>query len=190
MTPPFRRVRGRDAPTRVVVDRASRLGGVVPAASLQGRISLFSGAGHDGTAGLRAIKEQGGVTIAQLPDSASYDGMPRAAIATGLVDYVLSPEELYAKVEGTLALEGTAILLQGGMLAVTLLVLALLEYLRQAPGEGVLKKDIDTEHLPEQGITSGQLQFGLVRVLDKLHPLRVQAGGQQSLQRRFQFVPV
>src|SRR3569833_2087738 len=49
---------------------------------------ILSGTGSDGTIGLRAVKEQGGLTIAQL--GAEYDGMMRSAVATGLVDFVLS----------------------------------------------------------------------------------------------------
>ena len=61
---------------------------------------VLSGTGGDGSAGLRAVKEEGGLVIAQDPDEAGYDGMPRSAIATGLVDAVLPvagiPEALAA----------------------------------------------------------------------------------------------
>ncbi len=50
---------------------------------------ILSGTGADGSVGLRAIKERGGVVIVQDPDEAGYDGMPRNAILTGLVDHVL-----------------------------------------------------------------------------------------------------
>ena len=50
---------------------------------------VLSGTGADGSVGLKAIKEQGGLVIAQDPDEASYDGMPRNAILTGSVDQVL-----------------------------------------------------------------------------------------------------
>jgi two-component system CheB/CheR fusion protein len=50
---------------------------------------VLSGTGTDGTLGLRAIKSAGGMVIAQEPTSAQYDGMPRSAIATDVVDYVL-----------------------------------------------------------------------------------------------------
>jgi two-component system, chemotaxis family, CheB/CheR fusion protein len=52
---------------------------------------VLSGTGSDGAHGLRAIKGEGGMAIAQTPETAAYDGMPRSAIATGLVDYVLPP---------------------------------------------------------------------------------------------------
>jgi two-component system, chemotaxis family, CheB/CheR fusion protein len=58
---------------------------------------LFSGSGTDGTLGLRAVKEHGGMVMAQSPESAQHDPMPRSAIATGLVDHVLPPEDLAAK---------------------------------------------------------------------------------------------
>lgn len=58
---------------------------------------VLSGMGEDGTAGLRAIKQQGGHTYAQSPDSSQYDSMPRHAIAADLVDYVEAPELLYAE---------------------------------------------------------------------------------------------
>ena len=50
---------------------------------------ILSGTGADGSAGLKAIKEKGGFVIAQEPKEAAFDGMPRAAIATGGVDLVL-----------------------------------------------------------------------------------------------------
>ncbi len=55
---------------------------------------LFSGAGSDGTLGVRAIRGGGGLVIAQDPDTAQFDTMPRSAIATGLVDFVLPPERM------------------------------------------------------------------------------------------------
>jgi two-component system CheB/CheR fusion protein len=50
---------------------------------------VMSGTGSDGAVGLTRIKEQGGIAMAQLPDDAAHDGMPLAAIATGMVDIVL-----------------------------------------------------------------------------------------------------
>ena len=55
---------------------------------------ILSGTGADGTRGLRAIKEHGGLCIAQEPTSANYDGMPSSAIGTGLVDIVAAPREI------------------------------------------------------------------------------------------------
>ena len=50
---------------------------------------ILSGTGSDGSLGLKAVKEKGGLVIAQDPDEAEYDGMPRSAILTGAVDLVL-----------------------------------------------------------------------------------------------------
>jgi two-component system, chemotaxis family, CheB/CheR fusion protein len=55
---------------------------------------VFSGTGSDGTLGARAIKGEGGMVMAQAPESTEYDGMPRSVIATGLVDYVLPPADM------------------------------------------------------------------------------------------------
>ena len=49
---------------------------------------ILSGTGTDGTVGLRTIKAESGLTIAQDPQSAKYQGMPRSAIAAGVVDVV------------------------------------------------------------------------------------------------------
>ncbi|MBT1702400.1 chemotaxis protein CheB [Chryseosolibacter indicus] len=53
---------------------------------------ILSGTGTDGTKGIEAIKKQGGLAIVQDPITADFDGMPNSAIATGLVDLILSPE--------------------------------------------------------------------------------------------------
>ncbi len=58
---------------------------------------ILSGTGTDGTLGLRAIKEHGGLAIAQTTDSAQYDAILRSAIATGLVDHVVPVEEMPAR---------------------------------------------------------------------------------------------
>ena len=58
---------------------------------------VLSGAGSDGTLGVRAVKEVGGMVMVQTPTSAEYDSMPQSALATGLVDYVLPPEEMPAQ---------------------------------------------------------------------------------------------
>lgn len=55
---------------------------------------VLSGSGADGSVGLARIKEQGGITLAQLPEDAEYDSMPRAAIETGMVDIVLAVAEM------------------------------------------------------------------------------------------------
>ena len=58
---------------------------------------VLSGTGSDGTLGVRAIKGEGGMIMAQSPATTEYDGMPRNAIATGLVDYILPPAEMPAQ---------------------------------------------------------------------------------------------
>ena len=55
---------------------------------------ILSGAGSDGAHGIEAIKERGGITIAQEPRSAQFSSMPDSAVATGFVDLVLPPEEI------------------------------------------------------------------------------------------------
>ncbi|NTU84821.1 MAG: chemotaxis protein CheB, partial [Chloroflexales bacterium] len=59
---------------------------------------ILSGQGSDGALGLARIKELGGITLAQEPDEAAFDGMPRAAIATGFVDYVLPVDQIPAQI--------------------------------------------------------------------------------------------
>jgi two-component system, chemotaxis family, CheB/CheR fusion protein len=58
---------------------------------------VLSGTGSDGTLGVRAIKGEGGMVMAQSPESTEYDGMPRSAIATGLVDYELPAADMPAQ---------------------------------------------------------------------------------------------
>ncbi len=61
----------------------------------QGAIGIIlSGTGTDGTLGLRAIKAESGMTIAQDPQSAKYQGMPRSAMAAGVVDVVQPPGQM------------------------------------------------------------------------------------------------
>ena len=58
---------------------------------------ILSGTGTDGSVGIKAIKESGGLLMVQHPHEAEYDGMPRAAIATGLADVVLPVAQLAEK---------------------------------------------------------------------------------------------
>lgn len=60
---------------------------------------ILSGTGSDGAYGIRAIKAEGGITIAQSPASAKYDGMPFSAINTGKVDLVISIDEMANEIE-------------------------------------------------------------------------------------------
>jgi two-component system chemotaxis response regulator CheB len=55
---------------------------------------ILTGSGSDGAMGIKAIKERGGTTIAQDPDTAEHGAMPAAAIATGMVDFVLPIGEI------------------------------------------------------------------------------------------------
>ncbi|BCM93958.1 chemotaxis protein methyltransferase [Abditibacteriota bacterium] len=59
---------------------------------------VLSGVDGDGAIGIKRIKEYGGVTVVQDPDEAEHDGMPRAAIETGMVDWILGIEPMVAKV--------------------------------------------------------------------------------------------
>src|SRR6202789_4014122 len=55
---------------------------------------VLSGTGADGTAGMEDIKAEGGITFAQDPATAKYDGMPRSAIDSGCADFILAPKDM------------------------------------------------------------------------------------------------
>lgn len=57
---------------------------------------VLSGSGKDGASGIRAIKEAGGITLAQSPDTAEFRHLPEAVIETGCVDFVLPLEKMGA----------------------------------------------------------------------------------------------
>ncbi len=59
---------------------------------------VLSGTGSHGTLGIREIKLAGGMVMAQEPDTAEYNQMPQSAISTGMVDYVLPPEQMPATI--------------------------------------------------------------------------------------------
>ncbi|HEY5465147.1 MAG TPA: chemotaxis protein CheB [Hanamia sp.] len=59
---------------------------------------VLSGTASDGTQGLKAIKDHGGLTFAQDEESAQYDGMPSSAAQAGVVDFILPPEEIPKKI--------------------------------------------------------------------------------------------
>ena len=67
----------------LAIDRGSKAIGIV-----------LSGTGSDGTLGTRAIKEAGGMVMAQDEHTAKFDGMPRSSISTGLVDFIMPPNEM------------------------------------------------------------------------------------------------
>jgi two-component system CheB/CheR fusion protein len=55
---------------------------------------ILSGTASDGTLGVKAVKGEGGMVMVQQPETAKYDGMPRSAIETGLVDFILPVEKM------------------------------------------------------------------------------------------------
>src|SRR5689334_11301948 len=59
---------------------------------------VLSGTGANGSMGMKRVKEMGGLCIAQDPQEAEYDDMPRHSIATGLVDYVLPVAQIPAQI--------------------------------------------------------------------------------------------
>ena len=58
---------------------------------------VLSGTASDGTKGLKAIKDHGGITFAQDEASAAYEGMPHSAAQAGVVDFILPPEKIPQK---------------------------------------------------------------------------------------------
>ena len=58
---------------------------------------VLSGTAFDGTIGLKKIKELGGATIAQEPETAAFKGMPQSAIDADVIDYILAPEDIAPK---------------------------------------------------------------------------------------------
>jgi len=60
---------------------------------------IVSGYDGDGAAALCGIKEVGGITIAQKPETASQPDMPESAIASGCIDFVLSPEDIALEIK-------------------------------------------------------------------------------------------
>ena len=63
---------------------------------------ILSGAGSDGSLGLREIHAAGGLVLAQSPETAAHDGMPSSAVRTGLVDMVLPIADMGAALARTL----------------------------------------------------------------------------------------
>jgi len=60
---------------------------------------VLSGTATDGTLGLKAIKDHGGITFAQDEESAAYEGMPHSAAQAGVVDFILPPEKIPGKLQ-------------------------------------------------------------------------------------------
>jgi len=69
---------------------------------------IVSGYDGDGAAALCGIREAGGITIAQRPDTAGQPDMPESAIASGCIDFVLSPEQIAAQIKRSAAAEARA----------------------------------------------------------------------------------
>ena len=60
---------------------------------------VLSGTGSDGSRGIKTLKEAGALTIVQDPESAKFDGMPKSALNTGVIDLIVRPEEIGAKLD-------------------------------------------------------------------------------------------
>ncbi|MEL6927361.1 MAG: chemotaxis protein CheB [Cyanobacteria bacterium J06600_6] len=73
---------------------------------------VLSGTGSDGTKGLTAINQAGGFTLVQQPESAQFDGMPRSAIATGIIDRILTPADLAKIVHQLVRFPGSQVQVQ------------------------------------------------------------------------------
>ena len=92
-----------DRPGRVAVDLFFRT--LADTHGPHATAIVLSGLDSDGAIGIKRIKERGGLTIAQDPAEAQHDGMPRAAIATGMVDWVLPVAEMPRRVARYVELE-------------------------------------------------------------------------------------
>ena len=57
---------------------------------------VLTGGGSDATDGVQAVKQVGGIVIAQTPEEAECAGMPTAAIQTGAVDYIVPIDDIAA----------------------------------------------------------------------------------------------
>ena len=58
---------------------------------------VLSGTGSDGSRGIKSVRESGGLVLVQQPETAGFDGMPQAAISTGVVDLICAPGEMPAQ---------------------------------------------------------------------------------------------
>ncbi len=93
---------------------------------------VMSGTGSDGAAGLARVKERGGVTLAQTPEDAAYDGMPTAAIATGMVDFVASAVDMPRRLQALWSNARRIRLPKGARLSPQVMALESAEAARQA----------------------------------------------------------
>ena len=71
---------------------------------------VLSGTGTDGSRGLRAVKDREGFVIVQEPETADFDGMPQAAIATKIVDLIAPPDAMISEIQRYIALREDGIL--------------------------------------------------------------------------------
>jgi two-component system CheB/CheR fusion protein len=88
---PFEEPRGQRAP----IDQFFRS---VAEQHGDGFAIILTGAGSDGTVGVKAVKEGGGLIFVQDPDEAEYPSMPRSAIASGVVDFILPIREIAERI--------------------------------------------------------------------------------------------
>ena len=72
---------------------------------------VLSGVGSDGSRGIRAIHEAGGLVLVQDPFTATFDGMPKSAIDTGIVDYTLAPNAMPGAILAHLVRAGSSAML-------------------------------------------------------------------------------
>jgi two-component system CheB/CheR fusion protein len=93
----------QDKPGRVAVDLFFRT--LAESHGPHAVAIVLSGMDGDGATGIKRIKERGGLTIAQAPEDALHDDMPRSAVATGMVDWILPVAEMPRRVQGYLELE-------------------------------------------------------------------------------------
>jgi two-component system CheB/CheR fusion protein len=100
-TTDFTEPRGQRAPIDLFFRSMAELHG-------DGIAIILSGAGSDGTVGVRQIKEQGGIVLVQSPDEAEYSSMPRSAIATEAADFVLPVKQLAHRVVELIAAKRNA----------------------------------------------------------------------------------
>src|ERR1700761_3921552 len=68
---------------------------------------ILSGTGTDGTKGIEAIKEAGGLVIVQEPTTAKFDGMPNSAITSGNADFILPPEKIHEELHHLITQQST-----------------------------------------------------------------------------------
>jgi two-component system CheB/CheR fusion protein len=86
----------REAGARTPIDRL--FASLAEAGGRRAFAVVLSGTGSDGTMGVRAIKANGGIALVQESDSARFPGMPDSAAATGLVDFILRPQDMPGRI--------------------------------------------------------------------------------------------